>query len=272
MSSLESIEKIIFEKLFDRGGYVLDFTDQRYAEFFRENGIDINDSKYQFNGSSKMKRLRAFWEIEPDAVVGIILEKLLNYACTIKPVSQEDKNRALVVMDRLLNRKSNINQNGSSETEFLNIDFKDADITKLNLDPELKGTILQRIEEIQKSIQSNCPLSVVFLCGSTLEGLLLDLATKNIQKFNQSESAPKDTYGNVKKIYEWSLANLIDTAYKLNYISLDIKRHSHSIRDFRNYIHPRQQASERFIPDLHTAKISWQVLQAVIANLLGERS
>lgn len=271
MSSLESIEKQIFEKLFDRGGYVLNFTDRSFAEFFRENGININDSKYLFNGSSKMKRLRAFWEKEPDGIVGKVLEKLLMYACTLESVPDKDKTNALIIIDRLLNRKSKRNTDGKSETEFLDLHFDENDITKLNLDPDFKRIILHRIEEIQKSIQSNCPLSVIFLCGSTLEGLLLDLATKNLQKFNQSASAPKDTNGNVKKIYDWLLKDLIDTAHELNYLSLDIKKHGHSLRDFRNYIHPRAQAVQKFDPDMHTAKISWQVLQAAISNLLGER-
>ena len=44
-----------------------------------------------------------------------------------------------------------------------------------------------------------------------------------------------------------------------------------SEKDFRNYIHPRQQLSQNFNPDMHTAKISWQVLQAAIADLTGKR-
>lgn len=69
MSTLKAHEKVLFEKLFDRGGYVLDFTDPTYAEFFREHGINIDVNKYRINGTSKMKRLRTFWEIESDAIV-----------------------------------------------------------------------------------------------------------------------------------------------------------------------------------------------------------
>jgi hypothetical protein len=36
-----------------------------------------SDTKYDFNGDSKAKRLRAFWETEPDALVGKILAGLL---------------------------------------------------------------------------------------------------------------------------------------------------------------------------------------------------
>jgi len=60
------------------GGYVLDFSNNTFAEFFRETAnIDIYAQKYAFNGDSKAKRLRAFWETEPDALVGKILSELL---------------------------------------------------------------------------------------------------------------------------------------------------------------------------------------------------
>jgi hypothetical protein len=37
MSSLKSSEKVVFEKLFNRDGYALDFNEPRYAELFREH-------------------------------------------------------------------------------------------------------------------------------------------------------------------------------------------------------------------------------------------
>ena len=77
MSSLKAHEKVIFEKLFDRNGYVLNFNDRTYAEFFREHGINIDAEKYRINGTSKMRRLRAFWEVESDAVVAKVLTALL---------------------------------------------------------------------------------------------------------------------------------------------------------------------------------------------------
>ena len=89
MSTLKAHEKIIFEKLFDRGGYVLDFTDRTYAEFFREPGV--------------------------------------------------------------------------------------------NIDVQLQAVIEQRVDEILKAMRADASLATVFLCGSTLEGLLLDAATKRPQ-------------------------------------------------------------------------------------------
>ena len=53
----------------------------------REHGINIEADKYYLNGQSKMKRLRAFWEIEPNHVVGQALQSLLEYVdCAPKSV------------------------------------------------------------------------------------------------------------------------------------------------------------------------------------------
>lgn len=79
MSSLESVEKMQFEKLFDlKSGYVLSFSNNTFEEFFREHKIDIYSEKYNKDSGSKAKRLRAFWEAEDDKIVGQVLSALLD--------------------------------------------------------------------------------------------------------------------------------------------------------------------------------------------------
>lgn len=108
---------------------------------------------------------------------------------------------------------------------------------------------------------------MIFLCGSTLEGALLGVAIKNPQRFNQSKASPKKPDGKVKPFYDWSLSQFIDVACELGLLSLDVKKFSHVLRDFRNYIHPYEQMSQNFTPTQHTADICFQVLRAAIASL-----
>lgn len=269
MSSLKSHEKVVFEKLFDRKGYVLDFSDRTFSEFFREHRISIDDQKYRINGDSKMKRLRGFWELETDIKVAEILEALLLRAETIEGVIPTDKENALKIIRRLKGEAYQEKQN--SENDFLGKSFSKINFKKLNLEPQFEIIIKQRIDEINKSLKSEASLSVIFLCGSTLEGLLLDAASKNIANFNKAKSAPTEKDGTVKKLHTWTLESLINVSHEVGLISLDVKKYGHTLRDFRNYIHPREQASQNFNPDPHTAAISWQVLQAAIADLMGER-
>lgn len=72
MSTLKTIERQPIEDLLGMsGGYVLDFTDATFASFFAESvGRDIHSSRYTKYGTSKAKKLRAFWDIESDQLVG----------------------------------------------------------------------------------------------------------------------------------------------------------------------------------------------------------
>jgi hypothetical protein len=153
------------------------------------------------------------------------------------------------------------------EDEFLKHEFKDIKLESLGLDGTVTEILIQRIEEIENCLSTNSPLSVIFLCGSTLEGILLGIALKDPKSFNTSRSAPKDKEGKVKKLHNWTLNNFINTAFELGLLKEDVMKFSHSLRDFRNYIHPYEQMSSGFNPDKHTAKISWQVLKAAIFQL-----
>jgi hypothetical protein len=273
MANLKFNEKQLFEKLFDRGGYVLDFSNRTFQEFFKDFNISIYATKYDKNGDSKMKRLRAFWEIESDLKVGEVLHSLLQYAETTDDIKQKDKDLALSYINKLLgNRvKSHPIKQEVTEDDFLKKEFEKIDLSLLNLG-NLTETIEQRISEIQKCLKANASLSVIFLCGSTLEGLLLNQAILNPKIFNTADSAPKDKSQKVKQFPNWTLNNFIDVAYEKKFIGLDVKKFSHSLRDFRNFIHPYEQHSHNFSPNKHTAKISWQVLQAVIDDLSKKNS
>jgi hypothetical protein len=62
------------------GGYVLDFSDRTFAEYFEDHfRIQIDDGKYAVNGTSKAKRLRTFIEIEEAYLVSRILRGLWTY-------------------------------------------------------------------------------------------------------------------------------------------------------------------------------------------------
>lgn len=264
-------DKVIFEKIFDRGGYVLDFTDARFAEFFREHKVDIAHPKYHKNGSSKMKRLRAFWEIEPNLLVGNVLEALLQYACHLEAVDDFDKNKALDIIGRLQGKPVAQEQKTSPEDEFLQKEFVAINICCLALESAVQDVINQRLNEIEKALTHNAPLSVIFLCGSILEGLLFDTALSNPQLFNTMPSSPKASDGKVLPFQNWRLEALINVAHEACMLSLDVKKYGHALKDFRNYIHPREQIAYKFNPDMHTARISWQVLRAAIADLSGRR-
>lgn len=153
----------------------------------------------------------------------------------------------------------------NDERQFIELDIK-YDLKKLKIESNLLSVVEERLDEMEKCINNNIPLSAIFLAGSTLEGILLSYAQSNIQIYNQANSSPKKD-GKVKRLYDWTLNDLINVSTEIGFIKEDTKKFSTCLRDFRNYIHPYQQMQSCFSPDLNTAKICCQVLKLAIVQI-----
>jgi len=160
-----------------------------------------------------------------------------------------------------------LSADNTDEDSFLKHEFNNLDLNSIGLEHVVTEVLQYRIDEMEKCFSSDAPLSVIFLAGSTLEGILLGLAKSFPKQFNMSPSSPKKE-GKVKPFHEWTLSNLIDVAKDIGLIQQDVKKFSHSLRDFRNYIHPFEQLSSGFNPSMHTAKISLQVLKTAIYQII----
>jgi hypothetical protein len=279
MSTLNTNEKQLLEKLLQMGGgYVLNFSDRTMLEYFRDDlGIDIYNQKYNYASGSKANRMRCFWQVADDALVGKSIEKLLEYIdnqIILGYLKKEDFSPDLMergrrIASRLLGCKvvAPDPRSVTTEDEFIAREFKNVSIDKLGLDAAISAVLKQRVDEIRKCLTVKAPLAVIFLCGSTLEGILLGVASAKAKDFNQSALSPKDKQGTVKQFYDWTLFEFINAARALGLLGEDVKKFSHALRDFRNYIHPYEQMSQKFDPDEHTARICWAVLQAAITQL-----
>ena len=95
MSDLTFTERRKLEQTFGMsGGFVLDFTNRTFAEFILDcTGLDIYNPRYDYDSNSKANRLRAFWQKESNAVVGKLINALLDYS---------DSNGALESASRLI--------------------------------------------------------------------------------------------------------------------------------------------------------------------------
>lgn len=173
MSRLTGREKARLEKLFDMGGgYVLHFSDSTMATFFYDVvDIDIHDEKYCRSGRSKAKKLREFWRLEDDYVVGKITkamieeaeEKLFAYPSFASNLSVEEEKKKLtedckaiaarllsgqVNLDHLKNTASNFDANHLAE-QIRRIE------SSINDDPALAiGTAKELVETCCKTILS----------------------------------------------------------------------------------------------------------------------
>lgn len=276
MSSLTDIEKRYLEKILGmQSGWVLDYSDATFGALFSRHKIDIHSQKYQTYGTSKAKKMRAFWEQESDGLVGRVLSEML--ATYVATCELDDRKPDHAILDKsqiAVARLSGDSEPVKSEDTvdlFLHQEFAIPNLNKLPVEPQVATIIAERLEEARKALAAGASLSVIFLCGSVLEGVLLGAAQQQPAQFNRAASSAKTSEGKAKPFHEWSLAQLIDTGHEVGLLGLDVKKFSHGLRDFRNYIHPYEQLASRFTPDQHTAKVCFQVLKAALAGLTGRR-
>jgi hypothetical protein len=81
MPNVKRSDMRLIEEVFGMGsGYVLDFSNRTFSEFFEDEfAINIYQEKYQSRGSSKANHLRSFIDVEDGYAVGKVLRKLYDY-------------------------------------------------------------------------------------------------------------------------------------------------------------------------------------------------
>lgn len=148
------------------------------------------------------------------------------------------------------------------------LQFEKPNFDLLGFNQQFSSLLESRWVEIEKCLQSQAFLASIILMGSFLEGILYLSLSTFPENANRASASPKDPKSSKPKpINEWSLSQMIDVAYELGWLGSDVKKFSHSLREFRNLVHPFQQAKENIYPDEDTCKISWQVIQASMNDL-----
>ena len=275
MSSLTAAEREYLEELLDMGGgYVLHFTDDSFGGVFERYDIDIHSQRYWKYGKSKAKKLRAFWDDERDSLVGSVLAELIDVYEVQCRLDRRQRNPELLARcQEIVARVSGgaVSPVSITTEGFLAEEFKTPDLEALPVEPAVVGIVHERLEEARACLQVGAHLSVIFQCGSVLEAVLLGAAQRNPRSFNAAASSPKRRDGKPKAFQDWKLSEFIDVAHDIGVLSADVRKFSHGLRDFRNYIHPYQQMASGFTPDEHTAKVCLQVLKAALADVAGVR-
>jgi hypothetical protein len=150
MVALKHSEKRVIEEAMMMGdGYVLDFSDRTFSEFFEDElGIQIYSAKYSINGTSKAKHLRAFLEIEDEYLVGKALRHLWSHRESIsssarKPEIEADLERRFFEVLRRL-------ETALSRPRTDAIDRFSSD-----------ATLLELIDSIQRDVAANKPAAAL---------------------------------------------------------------------------------------------------------------
>lgn len=267
MGDLDNATKRKLESVLEMGGgYVLDFSNATFADFVKTAiGLDPYE---KYGGGSKALLLRKIWQTEPPQAVAKLNLDLLEHWRVGKLIAGTAPTPSELDLHDELKAQFSAPTTGTDPTSiaFLAKDFAQLDLTSLPAELTAAQVIGARMDEIDRCLEANAPLAVIFLAGSTLEGLLMRLALAQAATFTRAAAAPR-VKGVVKEVQAWTLSELIAVAREVRVLSEDVARHADHVRNFRNYIHPRQQLKESFEPRIETARIAQQVLRAALVDL-----
>jgi hypothetical protein len=265
-----SLEMRVIEKILEMGsGYVLDFSDATFADFFADHGVDIRDEKFTSWGTSKAKRLRSFLKQASPTLAGNVLSQLLEHRLVWKPdgLSESEIAAYRKVVRRLGAGGGEPTPGAPTEDALLQLVFQPELFRRLPLDGSLADTLLGRMEEARRCIDVEAHLSAVILCGSVLEGMCLGFGSRHPERVNRvyAEHYKKPA----KQFYEWKLMEWIEVFGKLHVFTPNVEKFGQALRGFRNYVHPAEQLAHGFTPDKHTARIAFQVVLAAAEGIVA---
>lgn len=113
--------------------------------------------------------------------------------------------------------------------------------------------LIQRLDEVEACRGSGAYLMAVVGTGSFIEGLLHDALWRRDSEFRTRINP--------------SLAELLQRAKAKGWIDKDAYQFSELVRDYRNFVHPREQLDLAFSPDNDTVLMCWQPVLAIMNDL-----
>lgn len=92
--------------------------------------------------------------------------------------------------------------------------------------------------EAQKCLAVGALKAAIIMSGSAIEALLLDRLLANETLARVQPKAPNEPFS------KWHLAHMIDVAASCGWLAKHAQSFSHSVRDYRNLVHPDKERTE----------------------------
>ncbi len=129
-------------------------------------------------------------------------------------------------------------------------------------DAAVRAIVVRDYDELQRAYVAKCWKAVIILCGGSLEAILLDLLKQNESTAKAATRAPQQS-----DLTKWDLSNLIDVAVELKLVGAGIEKLSHSVREYRNLVHPGVEVRSGLSFDQEEARIAIEVLHLLDREL-----
>lgn len=147
------------------------------------------------------------------------------------------------------------------------------DFSSLITDVQMQEILTRRWMECTACISANAPLAATVMMGGLLEGLLLarinsapNKAAKD--KIFTATASPRDKQGQTLPLKDWTLQNYISVAHELGWISQTVMDIGTVLRDYRNFIHPQKEFSEKVNLRPEDASFLWEIGKNIARQVL----
>src|SRR6266446_961512 len=213
--------------------------------------------------NSILEKTRQLFQIDPTDQRG---SQLLGAIGSVEPIKemeerldvsyhQRAKQRILAGSGMLLEALEEYRQSATEESTPVT---QTKEFTFVN-SPELRKILERDYIEIQRAFIAQCWKSVIILSGGAIEAILMDFLLQNPSTAQASVKAPKGK----PDISRWDFADLINVSVDLGLASNGVEKLSHSVRDYRNLIHPGNEIRNKLTFNAEEAKIALEVLHIV---------
>lgn len=129
-------------------------------------------------------------------------------------------------------------------------------------DESLRAVLQSDYREMENDVVVRSWKSVIILCGALIEGMLTDALGDDPDRARETEGASKKA-----DLLEWDLNNLILVAVNLGVVTAGVEKLSHSLREYRNLIHPGNQVRRKLTFDENEASIARSIFSMVYRDL-----
>ena len=129
-------------------------------------------------------------------------------------------------------------------------------------DPALRAILSRDYGDVQRSYIAGSWKAAIILAGGAMEAILLD-RVKNVESAARAaSSAPK-----VADLNRWDLADLIKVAVEISIVGSGIDKLSHSVREYRNLVHPGVELRKGLTGGKEEARIAIEILNMLDREL-----
>ncbi|MBB4687058.1 hypothetical protein [Amycolatopsis jiangsuensis] len=159
-----------------------------------------------------------------------------------------------------------LSKDGTRATFSEPADFRNR-LERLFADPVTVDMLVRRLDETRICESGGAYTMAVIGIGSLVEGLLLQLLLERDAELREKGFPDPRGKGGRKDAGRVSLKELIDLAHGKDWIQLDAAKFVDTVRDFRNFVHPRKELSEQPRFDRDSVMLCWGPMHALLNDL-----